>query len=84
MNKILLQIWSSYLANGSLITSYCNLCRYADFVTMATVVNSCNYVTCWSVKANRQQPCHGEALAENAYSGKMTQISINMYDNQNL
>ena len=26
-------------------SSLCNLCRCADFVTMATVVSSCNYIT---------------------------------------
>ena len=31
------------------IWSKCNLCRNAHFVTMATVVSLCNYVTRWSV-----------------------------------
>ena len=30
--------------------SCCNLCHYVEFVTMATIVYSCNYVTQWSVK----------------------------------
>ena len=52
INKISLQIWSSYLAISSFMTNWiqCFICRHADFVTMAAVVNSCNYVTWWSVK----------------------------------